>query len=166
METGELAFSLLQLRMLRIRELTDLGSHNQYVVEPGPKPGSELLDSKTWALTSVLKGRVLPSSQSVGTVVLHGGYMPSCLQTWVKPFGSHSFKERSYFPEGKKKHGRKWDTWELEAFLKSPLVCAPLGPGLAGPGADSLPQVFIHSKKIFFSKYLKTMPWPDLPCPC
>lgn len=67
-------------------------------------------------------------------------------------------KKDPIFQKEKKKHGRKWDTWELEAFLKSPLVCAPLGPGLAGPGADSLPQVFIHSKKIFFSKYLKTMP--------
>lgn len=96
----------------------------------------------------MLKGRILPGSQSVGTVVLHGGHVPSCLQMWVKPFGSHSFKERSCFPEGKK-YGRKWDTWELEAFFKSPLVCAPLGPGLAGPSADILPQVFIHSKFFF-----------------
>lgn len=82
-------------------EVTYLGSHNQCIVDPGPKPGSELLDSKTWALISVLKGWGLPGSQGVGTVVWHSGHMPACLQMWVKSVASHSFKERSCFPEGK-----------------------------------------------------------------
>lgn len=76
-------------------EVTYLGSHNQCIVDPGPKPGSELLDSKTWALISVLKGWGLPGSQGVGTVVWHSGHMPACLQMWVKSVASHSFKERS-----------------------------------------------------------------------
>lgn len=39
---------------------------------------------------------------SVGTVVWHGGPMPSCLQMRAKSVGSCSFEERFCLPEVKK----------------------------------------------------------------
>jgi len=49
---------------------------------------------------------------------------------WVKPVGSHSVKERSYFPEGK--NMKENEIAGSVKHLLSPLVYAPLGPGSAG----------------------------------
>lgn len=74
---------------------------------------------------------------SVGTVVWHGGPMPSCLQMRAKSVGNCSFEERFCLPEVKNP-GRKQGVLVLEAFLKFPLVYALLGPGSAGPGTETL----------------------------
>ena len=71
----------------------------------------------------MLTGWGLPGSQSMGTVVWHSGHVPSCLQMWGMPFGSHSFKEKACFPGGKHMEENTC-IWELEALLKSPLAYA------------------------------------------
>lgn len=123
--------------------VTYSGSHNQHVLEPGPKPGSELLDSQTCALTSLQRGWLYLVSRAWE---LWFGTVDRCLPAadvrqvcW-----HHSFKEIWFFPEGKKP-GRNGLSGSLSISLVV-LVYAPLRSGLASSCVEPLPQVLIHSK--------------------